>query len=53
MKKIIAKNFPNLGKDRDTQIHEAHNDPKKTNPKRSKPRHIIIKMAKVVIQIEL
>ena len=42
---IIAGNFPNL-KDTDFKIQEAQRAPKKMNPNRPTPRHIIIKMAK-------
>ena len=42
----MAENFPNL-KDTDNRIQEAQNAPKRLNPKRPTPRHIIIKMAKV------
>ena len=34
-------------KGKDTQVHEAPKVPNKMNPKRSTPRHIIIKMAKM------
>ena len=40
----MAENFPNLGKETDIQVCRVLN---KMNPKRSTPRHIIIKMSKV------
>uniref|UniRef100_A0A8D1N3G5 L1 transposable element RRM domain-containing protein n=1 Tax=Sus scrofa TaxID=9823 RepID=A0A8D1N3G5_PIG len=43
---IITGNFPNL-KDTEFKIQEAQRAPNKLNPNRPKPRHIIIKMAKV------
>ena len=43
---IITGNFPNL-KDTDFKIQEAQRAPKKLNPNRPTPRHIIIKMAKL------
>ena len=43
---IIAENFPNLWKETDIQVQEAQRAPNKINPKRSTPRHIIIKMSK-------
>nr|KAF6471576.1 hypothetical protein HJG59_010963 [Molossus molossus] len=43
----MAENFPNLVKETDIQVQEAHRVPNKMNPKRSTPRHIIIKMQKV------
>ena len=42
----MAENFPNL-KDTDSKIQEAQKAPNKQNTNRPKPRHIIIKMAKV------
>ena len=44
---IMAENFPNLVQENDTQVQEAWRVPKKMNPKRPTPRHIIIKMPKV------
>ena len=43
---IYIENFQNL-KDTDTKIQEAQRAPNKLNPKRPRPRHIIIKKAKV------
>lgn len=43
----MVENFGNLEKKTDMQIQEAQRDPKKTNPKRLTPRHIIIKLSKV------
>jgi len=43
---ITAENFPNLGKETDNHIQEAHRTPIKINKSRSTPRHIVIKMAK-------
>ena len=44
---IVKENFPNLVKEKDTQVQESQRFPKKMNPKRPTPRHIIIKMVKV------
>ena len=44
---IIAENIPNLGKETDIQVQEAQRGSNKMNLKRSTPRHIIIKMAKI------
>ena len=41
------ENFPNLVKEIDIQVQEAPKVPKKMNPKRPTPRHIIINMPKV------
>ena len=43
---MMRENFPNLVKEIDIQVQEAHRVPKKMNPKRPTPRHII-KMPKV------
>ena len=45
--KIMMENFPNLVKKTDIQVQEAQWLLNKMNPKRSTPRHIIIKMQKV------
>ena len=44
----MMENFPNLRREKVTQIQETQRVPNKRNPKRPKenPRHIIIKMAK-------
>ena len=47
LEEIISENFPNLAKETDIQVQEAQGIPKKMNPKRPTPRHIIIKMSKV------
>ena len=43
----MAANFPNLKKEMDIQVQEAQRVPKKMNPNRHTPKHIIIKMAKL------
>ena len=45
--KIMKENFPNLAKEIDIQIQESQRVPNKLDPKRSTPRHIIIKMPKI------
>ena len=48
LKKIMKENFPNLVKEIDFQeVQEAQRVPKKLDPKRSTPRHIIIKLPKI------
>ena len=42
----MMENFPNLMKEKVTQIQETQRVPIKRNPKRPTSRHIIIKMAK-------
>ena len=44
---IIAKNFPNMGKESLTQIQEAQQVPCKINPRRNTPRHKLIKLTKI------
>ena len=44
---IIAKNFPNMGKEIVNQIQEAQRVPGRINPRRNTPRHIIIKLTKI------
>ena len=43
----MKENFPNLVKEIDIQIQEAHRVPNKMDPKRATSRHIIIKMLKI------
>ena len=44
----MKENFPNLAKEIDFQeVQEAQRVPKKLNPKRNTPRHIIIKLPKI------
>ena len=45
---IMKENFPNLVKEIDFQeVQEAQSVPKKLDPKRNTPRHIIIKLPKI------
>ena len=43
--KVMMENFPNLRREKITQIQETQRVPSKRNPKRPTARHIIIKMA--------
>ena len=43
----MRENFPNLVKEIDIQIQEAHRVPNKLDLKRNTPRHIIIKLPKI------
>ena len=47
---IMKENFPNLAKEIDFQ--EAQRVPKKLDPKRNTPRHIIIKLPRLKIRRE-
>ena len=42
--KIMTENFPNLEREKPTQVQEAERVPTKINSKRPPPRNIIIKM---------
>ena len=44
---IMAENFPKLGKEKVTQVQEAQRVSIKMNPKRTPPRHTIIKWQKL------
>ena len=45
---IIEENFPNLAKETDFQeVQEAQTVPKKLDPRKHTPRHIIITLAKI------
>ena len=44
---IIVENFPNTGKEIDTQVQEAQRVPGKINPRRNMLRHIVIKLTKI------
>ena len=44
---IMTGNFPNLVKEKDTQVQKAQRVPNKSDPKRPILRHIIIKMTRL------
>ena len=50
--KIMTENFLNLVKEIDIQVQEVQRISNKKNPKRSTPRHILMKMPKVKIKRE-
>ena len=43
----IVENFPNMGKEIVNQVLEGQRVPNRVNPKRTTPRHTVIKMAKI------
>ena len=47
LKKKIAENFPNMGKESLIQLQEAQEIPYKINPRRNTPRHTLIKLTKI------
>ena len=49
----MKENFPNLAKETDFQeVQEAHRVPKKLDPRKHTPRHIIITLARLKIRRE-
>ena len=48
LEQIMKENFPNLVKEIDFQeVQEAQTVPKKLDPKRNTPKHVIIKLPKI------
>ena len=48
LEQIMKENFPNLAKEIDFQeVEEAQRIPKKLNPRKHTPRHIIITLPKI------
>ena len=47
LEEIMTENFPDLVKEKVTQVQEPQRDPNRLYPKRPTPRHIIIKMTKL------
>ena len=43
----MKENFPNLVKKMDIQVQEAQRVPKKLDPKRNTPKHIIITLPEI------
>ena len=43
----MKENFPNLGKELDIQAEDAERVPNKLDPKRTTPRHVVIRLPKV------
>ena len=44
---IIVENFPRMGKEIVTQVQETQRVPNRINPRRTTPRHILIKLMKI------
>ena len=44
---IIVENFPNMGKEIVNQVQEVQRVPYRINPRRSTPRHILIKLSTI------
>ena len=47
LEEIIVKKFPNMGKEIVTQVQEVQRVPYRINPRRNRPRHIVIHLAKI------
>ena len=44
---IIVENFPNMEKEIANQVQEAERVPYRINPRRNRPRHILVKLTKI------
>ena len=44
LEEIIVENFPKMGKEIITQVQETQRVPKRINPRRNTPRHVLIKL---------
>ena len=44
---IIVENFPNMGKERVSQVQEAQRVPYRINPRRNTPRHTVFNLSKL------
>ena len=49
---IIAENFPNVGKERVSQVQEAQRIPGRKNPRRNTLRHTVIKPTKLKTKVK-
>lgn len=49
-RKILAESFPTLARSRDIKIPEAQRTPQTFNPKRSPPRHFVVKLLKTEVK---
>ena len=45
---VIVENFPNMGKEIVYQVQEVQRVPYRVNPRRNTPRHILIKLSKIM-----
>ena len=48
LKEIIAENFLKMGKEIVTQVQETQRIPNRINPRQNTPRHILIKLMKII-----
>ena len=49
----MLQNFPNMGTEIVNQVQEAYRVPYRINPRRSTPRHILIKLSKIKYKEEI
>ena len=49
----MVENFPNMGKEIVNQVQEAQRVPYRINPRRNKPKHILIKLSKHKLEEEI
>ena len=47
LEEILVENFPKMGKEIITQVHETQRFPKRISLRRNTPRHILIKLTKI------
>ena len=47
LEEIIVENFPTMGKEIATEVQETQRVPKRINPRRNIPGHILIKLTKI------
>ena len=45
---LIVENFPNMGNEIVNQVQEVQRVPYRINPRRNMPRHILIKLSKII-----
>lgn len=53
LKEIMTENFPKLGRDTGIKLYETRKSSNRFNPKRTSPRHIIIKLLKSETEKEI
>ena len=47
LEEIIVENFPKMGKEIITQVHETQRVPNRINLRQNTPRHVLIKLTKI------
>ena len=47
LEEIIVENFPKMGKEIVTEVHETQRVPKRINPRRNTRRHILVKLTTI------